>query len=199
MERALSNLVILGEEDILKNRLVTHSLEKKLPSSLKEKWIKHKAEPLNRFSPHNHFDCLLLFFQKQEALLEEWVQLDESPRERYPPAETTVGKTGKKAFSKATTGQRGSQLKLQVGACTACSEKSHTGRLFACAKFREMGLPSKKIHLNANRLCYQRLGSHKQNNCDSSLSAPKLTAEAMNSTTTYSVQDPRPWKIHGGR
>lgn len=35
VERALSNLVILGEEDILKNRLVTHSLEKKVAQLVK--------------------------------------------------------------------------------------------------------------------------------------------------------------------
>lgn len=119
VEWALSNLVILGEEDILKNRLVAHSLERKLPSSLKEKWIKYKAEPLNGFSPHNHFDCLLLFLQQEEDILEELDQLDESPRKGNPPVKTSVDNAAKQAFSKATSGQKGSQPKPRAGVCTA--------------------------------------------------------------------------------
>lgn len=81
MERALSNFVIPGEEDVIKNRWVTQSLESKLPSSLKEKWIAHKIEPVNGFAPHNHFDCLLHLLKKQEAILEELDQLEASPGE----------------------------------------------------------------------------------------------------------------------
>ncbi len=47
VERALSNLVILREEEVIKNRWVAQSLESKLPSSLKEKWIAHKMESVN--------------------------------------------------------------------------------------------------------------------------------------------------------
>lgn len=166
VERALSNLVILGVEDILKNRLVAHSLERKLPSSLKEKWIKYKAEPLNGFSPHNHFDCLLLFLQQEEDILEELDQLDESPRKGKPPVKTSVDNAAKKAFSKATSGQKGSQPKPRAGVCTAYSEKTHVGRLFACTTFREMDLLAKKTHLNSHGLCFQCLGSHIQRSCD---------------------------------
>lgn len=82
MERALSNLVILREEEVIKNRWVAQSLESKLPSSLKEKWIAHKTESVNGFAPHDHFDCLLRFLKKQEAILEELDQLEASPREK---------------------------------------------------------------------------------------------------------------------
>lgn len=165
VERALSNLVILGEEDILKNRLVAQSLERKLPSSLKEKWIEYKAEPLHGFSPQTHFDCLLLYLQKQEAMLEELDQLDEGLREAIPSAKLPVVKAAKKAYSKATSGQRGSQAKPLAAACSACSETAHAGRLFACTIFRGMDLQGKKSHLHANRLCSQCLGPHLQNVC----------------------------------
>lgn len=165
VERALSNLVILGEEDVLKNRLVAQSLERKLPSSLKEKWIEYKAEPLHGFSPQTHFDCLLLYLQKQEVVLEELDQLDEGLREVTSLAKLPVVKVAKKAYSKATSGQRGSQPEPQANACTACFDKAHAGRLFACTTFRGMDLQGKKSHLNANRLCLQCLGSHLQNVC----------------------------------
>lgn len=161
VERALSNLVILGEEDILKNRLVAQSLERKLPNSLKEKWIEYKAEPLHGFTPQTHFDCLLLYLQKQEAVLEELDQLDESLREGTPQAKSYVDKSAKKAFSKATSGQKG----YQPQTCTACSDTCHAGRLFACTAFRGMDLPSKKSHLNANKLCSLCLGPHSQPVC----------------------------------
>lgn len=49
VERAPSNLVILGEEDVVKNCWVAQSLESKLPSSLREKWIAYKSELVNGF------------------------------------------------------------------------------------------------------------------------------------------------------
>ena len=84
MERALCNLQILGEEDAVKNRVVAHSLESKLPSSLKREWILHKTDPANRFSQLNHFDCLLIFLKKQEKILEELDQLEPSPADNGP-------------------------------------------------------------------------------------------------------------------
>lgn len=56
VERALCNLQILGEEDVVKNRVVAQSIESKLPSSLKKEWIMHKTDPANGFSPLDHFD-----------------------------------------------------------------------------------------------------------------------------------------------
>lgn len=194
VERALSNLVILGEEDMLKNRLVVHSLERKLPSSLKEKWIKHKAEPLNGFSPHNHFDCLLLFLQKQEALLEELDQLDESPREGNPPAKTTVDKAAK-AFSKATTGQRGpSQNRKQVHARPALRKPTLVGFSHAPRSegwiFRVRKLISTQTGCAVSVLAL----TYRITVTTKGLSAPKQTAEPMNSTTTYSALEPCPWE-----
>lgn len=166
VERALSNLVILGEEDIVKNRLVAQSLERKLPSSLKEKWIEFKAEPLNEVTPQNHFDSLLLFLQKHEAILEELDQLDEGLGESNPPAKTPVDKGAKKAFSKATSGQRGSSSRPQSDSCTACSETQHAGRLYACATFRGMSIQAKRAHLNAHKLCSECLCFHAQSACN---------------------------------
>lgn len=133
IERALSNLVILGEEDIIKNRWVAQSLESKLPSSLKEKWITHKTEPVNGFATHNHFDCLLRFLKKQEVILEELDHLEVSPGEGNSSVKGSTDKLekgAKKAFSKATLGQRGSPSKPCL--CTACADETHGGRLFAC-------------------------------------------------------------------
>ena len=61
---------------------VAHSLESKLPSSLKREWILHKTDPANRFSPLNHFDCLLIFLKKQEKIFEELDQLEPSPLDK---------------------------------------------------------------------------------------------------------------------
>lgn len=79
VERALSNLVILGEEEVISNKWVAQSLECKLPTFLKQKWIEHKTEPGNSFDPWNHFASLLQFLKKQEVILEELEQLELSP------------------------------------------------------------------------------------------------------------------------
>lgn len=144
VEQALSNLVILGEEDVIKNRWVAQSLESKLTSSLKEKWIAHKTEPVNGFVPHNHFDSFLCFLKKQEVILEGLDQLELSPGEGSSSVKGSTDKPekgAKKAFSKATVGQRGSPSKLC--SCTTCADETHTDRLFACKEFREMDLPFK--------------------------------------------------------
>ena len=164
VERALSNLVILGEEEVIRNRWVAQSLESKLPSSLKEKWIAHKTEPVNGFAPHDHFDCLLRFLKKQEAILEELDQLEASPREGGSssvkgPADKPE-KGVKKAFSKATSGRRGSQPKPRLGSCTACADETHAGRLFACKAFREMDLQRRKAHLKTHGMCNRCLCFH---------------------------------------
>lgn len=162
VERALSNLVILGEEDVLKNRWVAQSLESKLPSLLKEKWIAYKIEPVNGFDPHNHFDCLLQFLKKQEAILEELDQLEVSPGEGGPAVRVLPDKPEriKKAFSKATSGQQRSQLRPSLDSCTACTDESHAGRLFACKVFREMDHQKRKAHLKAHGECSQCLCFH---------------------------------------
>lgn len=162
VERALSNLVILGEDDILKNRWVAQSLESKLPSSLKEKWIAHKTKP--GFDPQNHFDCLLRFLKKQESILEELDQLDEAG-EGCPTVKVLSDKSGrvKKAYSKATSGQRGPKPKSCLDSCTACADETHAGRLFACRVFRGMDLQTKNAHLRSHGVCGRCLCFHLKN------------------------------------
>ena len=178
VERALSNLVILGEEDIIKNRWVAQSLESKLPSSLKEKWIAHKSEAVNGFAPLTHFDCLLRFLKKQEAILEELDLLEASPGEGSSSLKGPADKPErgvKKAFSKATSGQRGSQLKPRSGSCTACADETHAGRLFACKAFREMDLQRSKAHLKTHGICNRCLCFHlKDGRCN-----PKFLCSKM--------------------
>ncbi|XP_048092047.1 uncharacterized protein LOC125289336 [Alosa alosa] len=179
VERALSNLVILGEEEVIKNRWVAQSLESKLPSSLKEKGITHKTKPVNSFAPHKHFDCLLRFLKKQEAILEELDQLEASPREGSSSVKGPADKPErgvKKAFSKATSGQRESpQSKPRLGPCTACADETHTGRLFACKVFREMDLQKRKAHLKTHGICNRCLCFHlKDGRCN-----PKFLCSKM--------------------
>ena len=178
VERALSNLIILGEEDVIRNRWVAQSLESKLPSSLKEKWIAHKFEAMNGFAPPNHFDCLLRFLKKQEAILEELDLLEASPGEwssvRGPADKPERG--AKKAFSKATSGQRGSQsMGSRLSSCTACADETHAGRLFACKAFREMDLQRRKAHLKTHGGCNRCLCFHlKDGRCN-----PKFLCSKM--------------------
>ena len=179
VERALSNLMILGEEDVIKNRWVAQSLESKLPSSLKEKWIEHKFEAANGFAPPNHFDCLLRFLKKQEAILEELDLLEASPGEWSPSVRGPADKQergAKKAFSKATSGQRGSQSTGScLGSCTACADETHAGRLFACKAFREMDLQRRKAHLKTHGGCNRCLCFHlKDGRCN-----PKFLCSKM--------------------
>ncbi|XP_062390786.1 uncharacterized protein LOC134078694 [Sardina pilchardus] len=178
VERALSNLVILGEEEVIKNRWVAQSLESKLPSSLKEKWIAHKTEPVNGFDPHNHFDCLLCFLKKQEVILEELDQLEPSPREGSASVKGPADRPERgvrKAFSKATSGQRESPLKPRLGSCTACADETHTGRLFACKAFREMDLQRRKAHLKTHGICNRCLCMHlKDGRCNQKFLCSKL-------------------------
>ncbi|XP_077949972.1 uncharacterized protein LOC144389412 [Gasterosteus aculeatus] len=179
VERALSNLVILGEEEVLRNRWVAQSLESKLPSCLKEKWIKHKTKPVSSFAPHNHFDCLLRFLKKQEAILEELDQLEPNPREGSSSVKGPADKPErgvKKAFSKATSGQRAlSQLKPRLDSCTACADETHAGRLFACKVFREMDLQKRKAHLKTHGICNRCLCFHwKDGRCN-----PKFLCSKM--------------------
>ncbi|XP_076129224.1 uncharacterized protein LOC143110221 [Alosa pseudoharengus] len=179
VERALSNLVILGEEEVIKNRWVAQSLESKLPSSLKEKWITHKTKSANSFAPHNHFDCLLRFLKKQEVILEELDQLEASPREGSSSVKGPADKPErgvKKAFSKATLGQRESpQSKPRLGSCTACADETHAGRLFACKVFREMDLQRRKAHLKTHGICNRCMCFHlKDGRCN-----PKFLCSKM--------------------
>ncbi len=178
VERALSNLVILREEEVIKNRWVAQSLESKLPSSLKEKWIAHKMESVNGFASHNHFDCLLRFLKKQEAILEELDQLEVGPREGRSSVKGLADKPEggvKKAFSKATSGRRESQLKPRWGSCTACADEAHAGRLFACKAFRELDIQGRKAHLKTHGVCNRCLCFHlKDGRCN-----PKFLCSKM--------------------
>ncbi|XP_065152486.1 uncharacterized protein [Paramisgurnus dabryanus] len=178
VEWALSNLVILGEEEVIRNRWVAQSLESKLPSSLKEKWIAHKTEPMNGFAPYNHFDCLLHFLKKQEAILEELDQLETSYRDGSSSGKGPADKLErgvKKAFSKVTSGQRQSQSKPRLGSCTACADETHVGRLFACKAFREMDLERRKAHLKIHGICNRCLCYHvKDGHCN-----PKFLCRKM--------------------
>lgn len=78
VERALCNLQIFGEKDIIKNRVAAQFLESKVSSSLKKEWIIHKTNPANMFCPLNHFDCLLKFRKRQKEILEELDHLEMS-------------------------------------------------------------------------------------------------------------------------
>ena len=158
VERALYNLQILGEEDAVKDRVVAQSIESKLPSSLKKEWIMHKTVPENRFSPLDHFDCLLKFLKKQEEILEELDQLEQSPVDKGPVekgAADNPDKRGRKAFTKSTAGQRDDHP-----SCTVCGDESHAGKLFACKVFREQDLSSKRAHLKKLGLCSKCLRPH---------------------------------------
>lgn len=80
VERALSNLVILGEEDVINSRWVAQSLESKLPSSPKEKWIAHKTEPVNGFA---HVPSVLMKHMLAGCLLAKnsgrWTSREKGP------------------------------------------------------------------------------------------------------------------------
>ena len=161
----------LGEEDIVKNRLVAQSLESKLPNFLKEKWVAYKNEPTHGFAQQNHFECLLLFLKRQEVILEELDQLEASFGEKTPlekrPVDTPE-KRVRKAFSRATAGQRGSPWKPPLSSCTACGDEAHAGRLFACRTFRELDLAKRKAHLRTYGVCNRCLSTHsKDGRCNS--------------------------------
>ncbi|RXN38928.1 gag-pol fusion poly [Labeo rohita] len=173
VERALSNLQILGEEDAVRNRIVAQSLESKLPSSLKKEWIMHKTAPANRFSPMNHFDCLLGFLMKQEEILEELDQLEPSPVDKGPVEKGVAdhpGKRGRKAFTKSTVVHKDA-----LSSCIVCEDESHAGKLFACKVFREQDLSKKRAHVKKLGLCYKCLRPHPKDGkgCTSRYLCPK--------------------------
>lgn len=99
------------------------------------------------------FPCLLQFLKKQEAILEELEQLELSLEEGSSSAKVmseNPGKVVKKAFSKATSGQRVAQSKSWLDSCTACADGTHAGRLFVCKVFRKMDLHTRKAHLKSH-------------------------------------------------
>lgn len=103
------------------------------------------------------------FLKKQEAILEDLDQLEVSPGEGNPSVRVLLDKPEKgfkKAFSKATSGQRGSPSKPHLDSCTACTDKNHAGRLFACKVFREMDLQRRKAHQKTHGVCHRCLCFH---------------------------------------
>lgn len=133
---------------------------------------------MNGFGPINHFNCLLRFLKKQEAILEELDLLEASPGEGSSSVKGLADKPErgvKKAFSKATLGQRGSQPKPRLGSCAACADETHAGRLFACKAFREMDHQRRKAHLKTHGICNRCLCFHlKDGHCN-----PKFLCSKM--------------------
>lgn len=133
---------------------------------------------MNGFGPINHFNCLLRFLKKQEAILEELDLLEASPGEGSSSVKGPADKPErgvKKAFSKATLGQRGSQPKPRLGSCAACADETHAGRLFACKAFREMDHQRRKAHLKTHGICNRCLCFHlKDGHCN-----PKFLCSKM--------------------
>lgn len=83
VEKALQDLVDLGDTGAIKNPLVTKSIESKLPETLKKEWLIYVADSRNTVTPEKRFDSLLEFLKEQETIYEQLDHLrEEEPSKR---------------------------------------------------------------------------------------------------------------------
>ena len=103
--KALQDLSDLGATGVIKNPLVTKSIESKLLETLKKEWLVYAADKRNDVTSRNRFDCLLAFLKDQESIYEQLEQLkEEEPSKRETKVEPRYAGT---KLTKSSNDQEG--------------------------------------------------------------------------------------------
>lgn len=77
IERALHNHTEPDGANVIKNLLMTRSIESKLPSNMKRDWVRFMRQPSNGVTAENYFNSLLKYLKDEEATLEHQEQREQ--------------------------------------------------------------------------------------------------------------------------
>lgn len=143
-ENICCNLNELDNAEAIKNPLVTKSIERKLPETLKKDWLTYAADSGNAVNHQNRFDKLIMFLKSLEAIYEQLDQL----RDVVEPAreKTKFLKYARTKTRKSSSGTEG---------CIICGDPKHRKKLF-CRRFKTNLKPLEK------RDAVQQLGACKR-------------------------------------
>ncbi|XP_039456743.1 uncharacterized protein LOC120433854 [Oreochromis aureus] len=147
VEKALQDLVDLGDTGAIKNPLVTKSIESKLPETLKKEWLIYVADSRNAVTPERRFDSLLEFLKEQETIYE---QLDHLKEEEPSKRERVELKHSRTRFTKSGSDER----------CVVCGDGKHKKKLYFCRQFKTLKLAEKKAAIKKLGACWSRLEVH---------------------------------------
>lgn len=146
VEKALADLVDLGNTGAIKNPLMIKSIESKLPDFVKRDWLIFMFDPSNGVEEDNHFDALLKFLKRQEEILEKLEQLRVTDR-----PENKFEKYASTRATKTSTSENG---------CAVCGDERHKDKIFFCKKFRGLELSEKRAAVKKTGACKKCLGCH---------------------------------------
>lgn len=150
VEKALQDLIDLGDTGAIKNPLVTKSIESKLPETLKKDWLVYAADERNAVVSSNRFDSLLKFLKEQEHIYEQLEQLrDDEPSRSFPP---------RTELRHART--RATELGDNHEGCVVCGDVRHRKKLFFCKQFKSLRLMDKKTAVRKLGACEKCLEIH---------------------------------------
>ncbi|KAL3973670.1 mitochondrial-processing peptidase subunit beta [Sarotherodon galilaeus] len=141
VEKALQDLVDLGDTGAIKNPLVTKSIESKLPETLKKEWLIYVADSRNTVTPEKRFDSLLEFLKEQETIYE---QLDHLREEEPSKRERVELKHSRTKFTKLGSDE----------GCVVCGDGKHKKKLYFCRQFKTLKLAEKKAAIKKLGACW---------------------------------------------
>ncbi|KAL3973928.1 GTP-binding protein [Sarotherodon galilaeus] len=147
VEKALQDLVDLGDTGAIKNPLVTKSIESKLPETLKKEWLIYVADSRNTVTPEKRFDSLLEFLKEQETIYE---QLDHLREEEPSKRERVELKHSRTKFTKLGSDE----------GCVVCGDGKHKKKLYFCRQFKTLKLAEKKAAIKKLGACWSCLEVH---------------------------------------
>lgn len=149
VEKALQDLIDLGDTGAIENPLVTKSIETKLPDTLKKEWLVYAADKKNAVTPENRFDSLLMFLRAQESIYEQLEHLrEEEPNRRDSRPEARHART-------KLTKTLGDE-----GGCVVCGDDKHTKKLYFCKRFKTLNLSARKAAVRELGACRRCLEVH---------------------------------------
>ena len=154
VEKALWDLSDLGDTGAIKNPLVTKSIKRKLPESLKKELLVYVADPKNGVTPEKRFDYLLAFLKQQETIYEELEQLrDEEPSKPSKPSWRDTRIEQKSARTKSTKS-------ADDQGCVVCGDVKHKRKLYFCKQFRALSAAERKASVKKLGACTRCLKVH---------------------------------------
>lgn len=152
--KVLLDLSDLGDTGVIKNLLVTKSIESKLPETLKKEWLVYAADRRYGVAPENRFDSLLAFLREQENIYEQLEQLrEEEPSRRGTRMEPRHART------------KSAKLNNDPAGCVICGNGKHKRKLYFRKQFRALTLAEKKAAVKKLEACKRWLEIHDDSYC----------------------------------
>ena len=162
VENALYDLKELEMEDVIKNQMTTFTIERKLPNTIRERWLLYEQDRVNGVTPETYFDRLLSFLKGQEDVLERMAEIDMSSSSFEKPSRSEESPGSKKGGKKAYTRATASEMKgPKQESCIMCGDvENHGKRLFRCEAFKKASLKDRRALLKKTKVCSKCLSSH---------------------------------------